>query len=766
MTAVSVISSISEAALAYEKMGLPILPLCPPDHAGMSLSHRNACKAPGKAPLLPDWSHRGPPLPEEVEGWFKKWPTCNIGLLLGDTGTNNLVGIDIDGAAGESVLEEYSKGILPPTWEFRTANGRRLIYSLPENAESKKKAIKTKDGELAFLAQGQQTVMPPSIHHTGKVYEWISSPDDCDLEDAPQWLLNIILVQEGADVDAHAATVHIDDFQKVVGKGERNNHITRLAGSLIARRNIPKDQIKSFLYVWNKEHCDPPLPKEEIDIMVENLHTAEQLKNSKATKQNTNKEVLRPTHFAEYFVKKQDRLNIAWRYSVDRGLFYTCDKLQGPWRAVDLVFLQKAVRDELIEQNIGWDSQKHVYEVVTALREILADSEEEGLFDVGLNPDVNNVYLQNGVLDWRTYELKQWSPESYCTIQLPVTWDASVENSEIHDYWLDLLRQWIPDEGTINFLQEYIGYCLIPDCGHRLAVFLFGRGSNGKSLFLDVIAKLFEGYISFVPLHWLSSRFESTKLMDKLINVCGDIDSKYMDETSNIKSIISGDPIRAEFKHGKSFHFHPTCRLMFSANQLPRSSDRSEGWYSRWRFVEFPKRFKTDTTFKRDVMTTMGSKEGLQCLLFWAVQGLRKLYQNEEFSSGKDMREAERKYRLENDTVQAFADECVMSIPHTGADTVLVTHSLYGAYRVWCEDQGVKCVSQHEFIKRLNSIDYNIDNRVIKGISTRCVLGATFTDTGIESGYLEEYMFNESIRASGIKYKSKASYKSGHGKEE
>lgn len=754
MTPVSTITNIREAAMEYTRLGLPVLPLCPPDHSGMAFSHREACKAPGKAPLLPDWSHKGPPLLEETEGWFKRWPKANVGLLLGDTGTNNLVGIDIDGEAGETLLEEYSKGILPPTWEFNTAHGRRLIYALPDGAESKKKAVKTKDGELAFLAQGQQTVMPPSIHSTGFMYEWTKSPDDYDIEDAPQWLLNIILVQEGNSPEAHAATVGVDDFQKKVGKGERNNHLTKLAGSLIARRNIPKDQIKSFLYMWNDEHCDPPLPKEEIDIMVENLHTSEQLKNAKMTNKNKTKDVLRPTHFAEYFIKKQDRQNVSWRYCVDRGLFYMCDKLKGPWRVVDQVYLQKAVRDSLIEQSVEWDSQKHVTEVVVALKETLADPSNDELFDIGRHPDVDNVYISNGTLNWKTLELRTWSTESYSTIQLPVEWDASVETSETYKYWLDLLEQWLPDEGTRRFLQEYIGYCLIPDCSHRIAVFLFGHGSNGKSLFLDVISKLFEGYISFVPLHWLSSRFESTKLMDKLINVCGDIDSKFMEETSNIKSMISGDPIRAEFKHGKSFHFHPTSRLLFSANQLPRSSDKSEGWYSRWKFVEFPRRFKTDTTFKKDVLTTMGSSEGLSCLLFWAIEGLRRLYDFEEFSVGEIMSKAEQQYRVDNDSVQAFASSALLRIGHTGAETVLVVPSLYGAYKAWCDDQGVRVVSQHEFVRRMGSIDYEKSTRTIRGVSTACFLGVTFSRESIEAGYQEEYDFNEAIRFSGVRRKS------------
>lgn len=775
---------IHKQALYYVSLGLPIIPLCPASHNKMSHTHRTRCSAPGKTPLLPGWSSRETPSVEEVEEWFRKNPYINIGLVLGDTGAWNLVGVDVDGELGEKLLTEWSAGVLPVTWEFTTGNGRRLLYLLPDGAESKKfKVAEGKKSELALLAQGQQTVMPPSVHMSGKIYKWVEgrSPADIPIADAPQWLLNRVLVfpkadgeVEGTEADGEmertgdevkgagredeeeSFVVKPEDWTKTVPETQRNNHLTRLAGSLIARRNIPKNEVVVFLQAWNLRHCVPPLPDDEIVRMVDSIYASEQMK---ALKRGTSgkrggrrRSTLEPTPFAEVFLKKQKEKGFRWAYMVSRGLFYKCDETTGPWFPCDSLYVQKEVREMLLEENESWDKQHYVNEVVNALRELLADPEKDDVFDIGLHPDLLHVYVKNGMLDWRTLTLKPWDPSTYSTIQLPVEWDPQAARNPGYERWLRALEDWVPDEPTRMFLQEFVGYCLIPDCSYRTAVFLYGAGSNGKSLFLDVISKLFGSHITFIPLHRIADRFETAGLLDKLVNICSDIDPKYMEETSVLKALIAGDTLRGEYKHGKSFNFVPVARLMFSANALPRASDKSEGWYSRWKFVEFPKVFPVDPSYKRNLLAEMSTPGSLSALLLWAVEGLRRLYRQEGFTTGVIMKAAEMKYRAENDSVTGFADQCLQRVTHEGVKTVLASSSLYKTYRGWCEAQGLKAVSQVEFSKRLVHLGFEKGVRPIEKVSTACFLGVKFSDAAIqEYGLLEDYKLHEAVRKSSKK---------------
>jgi hypothetical protein len=163
-----------EAALDYLGRGWCPVPVCPPDHVGVGREHGTKCKSPGKAPLV-NWLEYQDrrPTRQEVEGWWHRWPTANVGILLGSA--SGLVGIDVDGPGGERKLLEMSAGELPDTLEFATPRpGRRLLYAIPPGVTGvyKSASFKADDGELKLMGLGAMTLMPPSRHRNGGVYAW------------------------------------------------------------------------------------------------------------------------------------------------------------------------------------------------------------------------------------------------------------------------------------------------------------------------------------------------------------------------------------------------------------------------------------------------------------------------------------------------------------------------------------------------------------------------------------------------------------------
>ena len=117
-----------EEAKQLIELGLPIIPLCPHDHAHMSAEHIAKCNAPGKRPLIKDWVTHNRTTPHDLIIWQKQFGNYNIGLPLGQV--SGYVGIDVDGDAGVKMLLDMSDGDLPGTWEFTTAAGSRLLYKI------------------------------------------------------------------------------------------------------------------------------------------------------------------------------------------------------------------------------------------------------------------------------------------------------------------------------------------------------------------------------------------------------------------------------------------------------------------------------------------------------------------------------------------------------------------------------------------------------------------------------------------------------------
>lgn len=762
-----------KCALQYVDLGLPIIPICSHDHRSMNNTHRKLCTSPGKSPVLPAWVERGVPEPEEVEQWYIKNPYMNIGMVMG----KGYVGVDVDGNDGEILLQGHSKGNIPDTWEFTTGAGRRLIYTIPEDLVTKKFTKKGNGAheELAFLAYGQQTVMPPSIHHTGRKYQWAKgkSPLSIRAAMAPPWLLNAVKEAEDVTIDLSVdnprpmfapmeiedlpqeaigkgkrvvttVPVDVDDWEKVVSSGGRNQHLARLAGSLISKGTLSKDAIKIFLKAHNDLKCDPPLPASEIDAMIETIYNSEQAKmagkkTDTAKRKSKKGPALRPQPFSLLFIEQQKGLGYSWKYNVNKGQFYRCDDSCGPWRPLENLYCQKLIREVLISKNPEWDTSHSVTEVIAALREVLASEMDEDLFDVGRNPDIEHIYTDNGILHWETGDLKEWNSNCYSVIKLPVAWQEETTCPE----WVSALESWIPDPETRDFIQEFIGYCLIPDTAMRTAVFLYGGGMNGKSLFLSIISKLFgRRHITEIPLHRLTSKFEIAYLQDQLVNICGDIDSKYLEETGMLKALIAGDVLRGEYKYGKSFDFVPVARLMFSANALPKVSDKSLGWYDRWKLVHFPNQFSVDPHYKQKLLAACCSEEGLSGILNWAVEGLRRWNNHGRiFTTSKTMGMSAQEYRMDNDSVMGFVVEAIKRVEHTGMSTLLTTSSLYKTYVTWCGDAGNKAVGQIEFAKRLRSQGFEKAVRPIHKTTSNVFLGLQLVEE-----FQSEYEFQESMR--------------------
>jgi len=738
------IESIKDAALQYVSYGLPIIPICPADHKGMPHSHRQNCDCPGKSPVISGWQKHEHTTEKMVERWFDKNPYYNIGLPLGSV--SGLIGVDIDGRGNMEKFEEFADGPIPDTWSYTTGNGYRLIYQLPPGIDTKKFALKLKDGEIAILCDGQQTVLPPSNHANGNNYAWIlgKSPQEVPVATVPRWLLARItegdepfdedmdLTENGVDDAGDNNQVTQDDWSGTITKGQRNDHLARLAGSLIARGTIPKEQVSLFLKAWNREHCEPPLPEPEIDKMVEGLALTEEMKRAKrgrdAATGKTIKKEFRPTPMANAFMRIEEREGKLWCYSSDDGSFYTCSVDEGPWRRVSEEGVKQNIRNFLIDPQRGgsevWDTRRHVNEFLEALQAVLLHSEGDVTFDLGEQIERGNfelldyIHVENGLVEWETGKLHPWDPKLRTTVQLDVSWEGLDAECPT---WKSALEDWIPDEGTRKFLQEYVGLCLVPDTRYRTAVFIFGEGSNGKGLFLDTVTKLFGDAMTAIPLHRLTNRFETGNLRNKLINVCGDIDAQYLKETGTLKAIIGGDVLRGERKFGKSFDFRPVARLMFSANKLPQVADKTHAWYSRWKFIEFPNIFPVNPRFKRQF--TEATEEELPGILAWAVRGLIRLESNNQFTTGSAMKKAADRYKETNDSVLYFLSECCNSVPHEGSATTLSQKALWRVYCDWCEQEGLQHVGMREFGRRAKGANYKKGRRSIRGTTKMCLLG-------------------------------------------
>jgi hypothetical protein len=177
-------------ALAYATQGVPIIPLHSVRNGWCTCTKQN-CKSPGKHPiesLAPNGLKNATKDADTIRRWWNHQRDANIGIATGkNAGSVGILVVDVDGEKGEAALSNLEKefGPLPRTRMVKTGKGRHLYFRYTRTVERVKSS--TNDG-LDIKADGGYVVAPPSLHVSGRRYEWFDINVEC--AEVPDWLID------------------------------------------------------------------------------------------------------------------------------------------------------------------------------------------------------------------------------------------------------------------------------------------------------------------------------------------------------------------------------------------------------------------------------------------------------------------------------------------------------------------------------------------------------------------------------------------------
>ena len=263
-----------EAALKLARLGLPVLPLhsvVPTAGGYVCTCGKSGCKSRGKHPhgrLVRNGLKDATTDELIINHWWGCFDYANVGLATGQ-----VVVLDVDNRHdGDATLAklEAEHGSLPVTWRAVTGGGGEHIFftartSIPNSAG----AI----GEgLDFRGTSGYVVAPPSLHESGRRYEWNVDfhPAEVALAPIPDWLAALANKPTTNGIAADWSEFAIS---KII-EGARNDSLARLTGHLL-RRYVDAGLAAQLALSWNCTHCEPPLSEQEVITIVRSIASKE-----------------------------------------------------------------------------------------------------------------------------------------------------------------------------------------------------------------------------------------------------------------------------------------------------------------------------------------------------------------------------------------------------------------------------------------------------------------------------------------------------------
>lgn len=246
-----------EAAMDYAARGWQVIPLHTPKADGSCSCNHSDCKSVGKHPRTMKGLSEATDDPEKIKNWWGMWPAANIGVRTGPESGIIVMDIDHEDEAREAIGDKE----IPETLEQRTGSGgRHIIFSHPgKPVKSGTKIIPGVDSR----ADGGYIVVPPSLHKSGKRYEWLSNKKAAP---APDWWVTLI-----DKATSPLPTARTDNPEgSAIFEGSRNASLTSVGGTL-RRAGFGYDEILAALLKRNAIACRPPLDEKEVETIARSV---------------------------------------------------------------------------------------------------------------------------------------------------------------------------------------------------------------------------------------------------------------------------------------------------------------------------------------------------------------------------------------------------------------------------------------------------------------------------------------------------------------
>jgi len=247
------------------------------------------------------------------------------------------------------------------------------------------------------------------------------------------------------------------------------------------------------------------------------------------------------------------------------------------------------------------------------------------------------------------------TPDYWCTSSLPYAFDGRARCPQFEA----ALKRWQPDLEAQELLQDWAGYCLLPDNPYQKFLLNLGEvGGDGKSAYATILKNMIgeencsgAGIEAFDP----ANRFGLWPMINKNVNITGDANVIDRMAEGLFKAVVGGDAVTIDRKNKNPITCTLGVKLMINCNGLPHFKDRSNAIWRRMLLVKWEPIPESEQIAGYAEQLV---KEEISGIFNWALVGLWRVLQRGFARTGvlaSHIEEAQATVQKE----LGFFDECV-----------------------------------------------------------------------------------------------------------
>ncbi len=325
-----------------------------------------------------------------------------------------------------------------------------------------------------------------------------------------------------------------------------------------------------------------------------------------------------------------------------------------------------------------------------------------GIADLDSDPWLLGV--RNGVVDLKSGRLLVNKPSMLITRQSNANYDHGAHCLR----WLQFLDQIFDgDNDTVETVQLSLGYTLTGSVTEEKLFICFGHGSNGKSVFNNVVAEIIGDYGRVAPSSLLTVRRDGdASPRNDLARLAG---ARYVSinelqagdrlDEQIVKMLAGREMISARFLHKEFFDFMPTFKPWLRTNHKPIITGDDDGIWRRLVLIPFKQKFTDEQKDPFLEEKLLAERDGI---LTWMIEGALK-WREDGLKLSQTIRSECSSYRTESDLLGEFVDD-VCTVSQTNR---VEQAELFRQYKAWCHSNGVKARTKKSFTRSLAERGYS-----------------------------------------------------------